>query len=111
MVELMMALAVLTVVMLAVIGITPASMALLHNTGDATAQLFSVQQKLDSILDSNVFISPSWTVDVPMTGVTRRWRGVADPYGSTSVQIIDVQVTWRQGTRTRSIDLQGMVAP
>lgn len=110
-VEIVMAIGLLSVVLLAVLGVIPQSLALQHNSTDATAQMFAAQQKLDAIVAHNVFISMAYSSDNPLRNSSRRWRGLADPYGSAAVQVIEVEVDWTQEHRTRSIVLHGLVAP
>lgn len=111
MIEVLIALGILSVGALAAIGMFPAMARLHQSTVDTTARMYVAQQKMDELLRDNVFISQTYITDQPYRDGYRRWRGIADPYGSGSVQVIEVEVAWVDGGRARNILLYGQVAP
>jgi len=111
MIEVLIALGILSVGALAAIGMFPAMARLHQSSVDTTSRLYVAQQKMDELLRDNVFISQSYVSDQPFPDGYRRWRGIADPYGSSSVQIIEVELAWVDGGRARNVLLYGQVAP
>lgn len=111
MIEVLIALGILSVGALAAIGMFPAMARLHASTVDTTSRMYVAQQKMDELLSDNVFISQTYATDQPFRDGYRRWRGIPDAYGSASVQVIEVEVAWVDGGRARNILLYGQVAP
>jgi Tfp pilus assembly protein PilV len=114
MLEVLMALGLLSLAALAVIGIFPSMARLSKSSVMATQMVYAGQQKIEQLVANNAFISSSYTTDYPYgtnNGSYRRWRGLADAYGSSAVQVIEVEVGWTEGQRTRKIVLHALVAP
>ena len=113
MIEVLVALGIMSVAVLGVLGMYPSMARLGTNTSDAADKLYAAQDKLDELLDANVLIGTSYSIDYPFGNTTayRRWRGIADTYGNAGIQTIEVEVTWLFQGRSRSIFLYGQVSP
>lgn len=119
MIEVLFALSILATVVLAIFGMFPAMAILNKDTMEGSTYLYSAQEKMDQLLTANQSISTSYTTDNPFGTLngTRRWKGIADPYGSATMQMIEVDYIWVEQatgpntTRARTISLYGMVRP
>jgi len=119
-IEVLIALGVLAVGILAIIGIFPSIFRLNANSWNTTEVMLLAQEKMDEILANNQYISTSPQEDYPSqiprdsqgnpTGY-RKWWGEADPGGNTNIQIIKVEVVWIESGRVKRYNLTGAVAP
>ena len=113
MIEVLVALGILSVAVLGVLGMFPSMARLGANTSDSADKLYAAQDKLDELLDNDVAIGTSYTTDYPFgtNNGYRRWRGITDTYNNAGIQTIEVEVTWFAQGRSRSIFLYGQVSP
>ncbi|MCL5774556.1 MAG: hypothetical protein M1536_09330 [Firmicutes bacterium] len=111
MVEVLIALALLSTGILAVIGVYPVILQMNTSSQNNDIALSLAQQKLDEILSNGTFISTSAQSDMPsnLPSCTRQWWGSSVPYNS-SLQQIDVQVTWTEKNRLRSVTVTSIIS-
>jgi Tfp pilus assembly protein PilV len=112
--EVIASLALLMVGGLGLIGVLPDAARLDACVQAQSEHLALAEQKLDELTRANASISESWTSDQPhgaACGCVRQWRGMADENGGSGVQVVEVQISWRQEHRTAQLSLYGMVAP
>ncbi|MCE1245785.1 MAG: prepilin-type N-terminal cleavage/methylation domain-containing protein [Firmicutes bacterium] len=119
-IEILIAIGVLSVGVLAVIGMFPSFFKLNANSWTTTQVMLLTQEKMDEILSSNAYISTTPSTDypgiIPRDGSGnplgyRRWWGESDPGGNTNIQIIKVEVVWTERSRVKRYTLTGAVAP
>ena len=111
MVEVLIALALLSTGILAVVGVYPAILQMNTSSQNNDIALSLAQQKLDEILNNGTFISTSAQSDMPsnLPSCTRQWVGSSVPYNS-NLQQIDVQVTWTEKNRLRSVTVTSIIS-
>jgi len=112
-IEVMLAVLILGVGILAVMAVFPGVFALNQNAWNTTTALSLAQDKMDELLANNAFINASAQSDNPveLSNCTRRWWGAADPSGNAALQLITVQVSWREHQRVRSISISSTICP
>lgn len=111
--EVLIALGLMTIGILAVIGIFPAIFDLNYNAWGTTTATVLAQEKLDQLLGADSFIGTALVEDSPsaLSQCARQWWGAPDPLGNPAVQQLVVQVTWNEKGRTRSVSLTTLLAP
>jgi Tfp pilus assembly protein PilV len=113
MIEVLMALGLLATTVLAILGMFPALARTNKNTMESSSHLYAAQEMLGKLTGANQTVSTSYVTDYPFGSAIngyRRYRGISDPYDATC-QTIEVEVTWVEDGRTRSILLYGLVCP
>jgi len=111
-VEVMIALTILTVGILAVVGIFPFIFKINSDSWNTQTASLLAQEKLNEILEGKTFIDvDDYSSDVPSNlpgfGGYRRWIGVDS--GSTMCQYVYVQVRWFDKGRVRDLCLVGSI--
>jgi len=111
-IEVMIALTILTVGILAVVGIFPFIFKVNSDAWNTQTASLLAQEKLNEILEGKAFIAAdSYSSDVPSNlpgfGGYRRWIGVNS--GSTMCQYVYVQVRWFDKGRIRELCLVGSI--
>ncbi|GEM_PF-1821498 len=111
-IEVMIALTILTVGILAVVGIFPFIFKANSDAWNTQTASLLAQEKLNEILEARTFIDQTtYSSDIPSNipgfGGYRRWIGVAS--GSTMCQYIYVQVRWFDKGRVRELCLVGSI--
>jgi len=119
-IEILIAIGVLAVGVLAVVGLFPSFFKLNASSWTSTQVMLLAQEKMDEVLAANAYISTTPDTDypaiIPRDGSGnpmgyRRWWGEADPGGNTNIQIIKVEVVWTEQGRVKRYTLTGAVAP
>jgi type II secretory pathway pseudopilin PulG len=119
-IEILIAMGVLAVGVLAVIGVFPGFFKLNANSWTTTQVMLLTQEKMDEILSANSYISTTPITDypaiIPRDGAGnpqgyRRWWGEADPGGNTNIQLVKVEVVWTERGRVKRYILTGAVSP
>ena len=111
-IEVLIALSILTVGILAIMGLFPTLFRLNENTWNTYVAQSLAQEKLNQLMEAKTFISDTiYSSDTPPrlpgTGGYRRWIGVADPAGNTMMQYLYVEVRWVEKGRIREVRLVG----
>jgi len=112
--EVMLAMALLSMGILAILGVFPMAQKLNRQAWVRTTAYILAQQKMDQILGDNQFISVDANSDncdaIPQG--YRRWWGEPDPGGNPRLQLIHVEVAWvDRYSGVQRVELAGMVAP
>lgn len=121
-IEVLLALGVLTVGILAVVGIFPGIFRINANTWRTTEVMILAQQTMDEILSQNQYIDTSpVTVNPAPTQIPRdsdgvpvgyvKYWGTSDPGGNPNIQIINVEVVWVAQGRTKTYKLKSAISP
>lgn len=112
-IEILFSLAILSVGVLAVMGLFPAIFRLNSSSRLSVSALFLAQEKMDEIISTAKIISTTEEAeDMPQLPQGQRFRvGSADPNGNPDIQMITVRVTWREKTRSRSVVLKSLISP
>lgn len=118
-VEVLMSLGILSVGILAVVGVFPGVFKMNRDSWVSTQIMLAAQDKMDQILADNKFIDTDAAVDYPdiiprdSNGDPmgyRKWWG--DSYASgDNMQNVRVEVVWIEGGRTKRYNLIGAVSP
>lgn len=107
-IEVMIALGIFAVGILAIMGVYPVILQANRSADSAITALNLAQPKLDSLLITGVFISTTaQTSSTPP--YTLSWWGSADPGGNAMLQQINVKVSWPEGARTRNVQLESLL--
>src|SRR5260370_1094567 len=93
MIEVLMALSLLAVAVLAIQGMFPAMALTTKNSMESSRRLQSVQEKLDELMAANVTVVSGSDHPFGLNDGLRQWSGSADPYGSTDIQVVAVTFT------------------
>lgn len=111
--EVLIALGLMTIGILAVIGIFPAIFDLNYNAWGTTTAAALAQEKVDQLLSAGSFVGAAPVQDSPsaLYQCTRQWWGAPDPLGNPSIQQLVVQITWNEKGRTRIVSLTTLLAP
>ncbi|MBI3927156.1 MAG: prepilin-type N-terminal cleavage/methylation domain-containing protein [Armatimonadetes bacterium] len=114
-IEVLIAFAVLTVAVLALMGLLPAAASQSASTDLQNQALLLAEHKMDEILAGGVFIgsSPLGSPDAPLPevpGLQRTWSGSPDPGGDPNLQLIAVEITWVEQARPRRVRLVSLLA-
>jgi len=110
-IEILISIAVLSIGILAILGVYPVVLSLNQNAWSTSTALTLAQDKMDEILSKNVTLGTSYQSDEPvqLPSCARRWRGLTvDPYG---LQTVSVEVTWKEKNRTRNMTLTSQICP
>ena len=118
-VEVLMSLGILSVGILAVVGVFPGVFKMNRDSWVTTRIMLTAQDKMDQILADNKFIDTDASVDYPdiiprdekgdPMGY-RKWWG--DSYAAgDNMQNVRVEVVWIEGGRTKRFNLIGAVSP
>lgn len=110
-IEILISIAVLSVGILAILGVYPVVLQLNQNAWSTSTALTLAQDKMDEILSKNVTLGASYESDEPvqLPSCLRRWRGLTiDSYG---LQTVSVEVTWKDKNRTRTMTLTSQICP
>lgn len=113
MIEVLLALGLLATAVLAILGMFPALAKTNKNTMQSSTHLYAAQEMLDRLVAANQTVATTYTTDYPFGAAIngyRRYRGMTDTYDA-NCQNIEVEVTWVEEGRTRSIFLYGLVCP
>lgn len=102
-IEVLIALSVLTVGVLGVIGTFPALLDLNTTTWGSAQAATLMEQRIEDLVSAGTFIPTNTTSDSPtsLPNCTRTWVGSADPSGNTNLQFVTVTVQWRERGRQR----------
>ncbi|MFH0801526.1 MAG: prepilin-type N-terminal cleavage/methylation domain-containing protein [bacterium] len=113
MIEILFAIAILSVGVLAVMGLFPAIFKLNTSSSLTVSALFLAQEKMDEILATGKSISTTEVAEeMPQLPQGQRFRvGSDDPNGDPDIQMITVRVTWREKSRSRSVVLKSLISP
>ncbi len=111
--EVLLAFAILSAGILAVMSMFPAALHLNQSAWSTTTATFLAKEKMDEILSNHSFIST--TMEVAYTdhlpSCSLRWWGSPDPGGNTNLQQVNVEVIWLEGDRSKTISMQSLIAP
>ncbi len=121
-IEVLIALAVLSIGLMGVIGIFPAASRHNANNWKSTSVTLLAQRIMDGILTSNVYVPTSPTVvDPPPEEIPRdpngdpvgfvRYWGESDPGGNSRIQYVKVEVVWTEAGATKRYVLTSAIAP
>jgi len=121
MIEVLIALVVMSIAILAVIGAFPTVFKTDRRTMFSSIALYDAQTALDTVLRANVFVSTTPVVTTPFSNPTpgavglpngfQSVVGSADPGGNANFQQVSVTETWVENGRVRSITLVSEVEP
>lgn len=111
--EVLLAVSVMTIGVLAVLGVFPAIVSLNYNAWGTTTAAVLGQEKLDQLLAAGTFININPSQDNPssLPQCVRQWWGASDPQGNPSVQQLIVQITWTEKGRARSVSFTTLLTP
>lgn len=114
-VEVLIAFTILTVAILALLGVLPAAGRQSMSSDVENQALFIAQQKMDQILRNGVFIASSVTPTNPLPShpalqMQLIYGGEPLSQGFGNMQRITVRVTWLEQGRARSVKLVGALA-
>lgn len=106
--EVLIALLILSVGLLAIIGTFPKMLELSLGSENMAVAQQSAQDKMDEILSAGAFISTSANSDAPsgLQSGYRRWYGTNI---SSRLQQITVEVGWVEKGRARSFSVNSMI--
>jgi prepilin-type N-terminal cleavage/methylation domain-containing protein len=116
-IEVLLALGILSAGILAILAVFPGAFSLNKSAWGTTTAVFLAQSKMDQILADGLVIDTSFQSDNPpeIPGGYRRWWGSQNPDGISGLQQINVQVAWFEKTLTRSrlktITISSLLAP
>ena len=112
-IEILFSIAILSVGVLAVMGLFPAIFRLNSSSRLTISALFLAQEKMDEILSTDAIISTTEQAEnIPQLPQGQRfWVGSTDPNGNPDIQMITVRVTWREKTRNRSVVFKSLISP
>ncbi len=108
-IEILIAYAVLTVAVLALLGCLPLAASQQQNTITDTQAMYFAEQKMDELLLEDVAISEVTKTDYPLgdNSMVRTWWG---EYGNNvSLQTVTVQVTWTGAHSGRNVTLRSCI--
>ena len=120
--EIIVATAILLIGVTVTFSIIPNIYRLNQKAWNVSTAAFLAQEILDDLTEKNTPIA-SFDPDNPPQGATqmdqptelvdckRIWWGTADPQGNPNVQVVNVQVSWNEKGETRSVRVQGLIAP
>ena len=118
-VEILISLGILTLGILAVVGVFPSVFKINRDSWVTTQMMLTTQDKMDQILSDNKFISTDASVDYPdviprdQEGNPmgyRKWWGDSIVSGS-DMQAVRVEMVWVEAGRTKRYYLVGAVSP
>lgn len=117
-VEVMIAMVLFSLGVLAVIGLFPVLFKANLNNWKTLQMEHLAQEKMDEIISDNSFISTTSRYDVPDILADegddeskRIWWGESDPDGNPNIQIVKVKIYWFDDDRVKTYTLTGAVAP
>ncbi|GMU56243.1 MAG: hypothetical protein AMXMBFR33_53890 [Candidatus Xenobia bacterium] len=107
-IEVLISFMVLTVAILALLGLMPAASKQGSTTGKQSQALYIAQSHMDNLISQNTF-NAAGTIPLPAlaTGASARWWCTAGPDGNT--QVLHVEVVWLEFGRSRRVELASMV--
>lgn len=112
-VEILLALAVLSVALLGLLGLLPVAFRQQQSSTMMTQSLYLATQTMDDLLQRNEFLGSVPQTDQPFSEPigSRSWWGSPDPGGRAGLQLVTVEVTWAEGPRQHRVRLQSLLAP
>lgn len=112
-IEILLALAVLSVAVLALLGILPVAIRQQRSSTMTTQALHLAVQTMDDLLQRNERISTTPQSDQPFAEPigTRSWWGAPDPDGRPGLQLVTVEVVWAERAAQHRVRLQSLLAP
>ncbi|MHC9543999.1 MAG: prepilin-type N-terminal cleavage/methylation domain-containing protein [Vulcanimicrobiota bacterium] len=113
-IEVLIAMLIFTVGVLAIIGLFPTIGRLNKGSELSNQALMLAQARMDQITTNNALISTTATIANPKelpAGATLRWWGESDPNGNSAMQQVKVEVTWVENGRSRKITLTSIISP
>lgn len=121
-IEVLIALAVLSVGVMGVVGIFPTVSRHNANNWKSTKVMLLAQKTMDSLIAANTYIGTSPVVVSPSppeipkdaagipVGFVRYW-GESDPGGNSRIQFIKVEVVWTEAGGTKRYLLTSAISP
>jgi len=111
-IEVLIALTILTIGILAIVGMFPFVFKLNSNAWNLNSAMMLAQEKAEELKQAKTFISESaYTTDYPSSvagsGGYRRWIGVQS--GNTMLQLTYVEVRWVEKGRVREVRVLGSI--
>jgi len=112
-IEVLIAMAVFSVGVLGLLGVFPTISEINRGSAMMNQALALAQSKIDELADADSFIGTQYMSDNPaeLPGGYRRWWGEGEPGGNADMQQLNVQCTWVEDRRVRTVTLTTIIAP